>query len=57
MLLLIDGVYPGYAVSENGLGYVYSTVYYPAVPGHFNRDGYGNSFDVRQAAGHSGKGE
>ena len=45
MLLLIDAVYPGYAVSENGLGFVYSTVYYPAVPGHFKGNGYGDSVD------------
>ena len=45
MVLLNDVVYPGYAVSENGLGFVYSTVYYPAIPSHFNSDGYGDRFD------------
>ncbi len=48
MVLMNDVVYPGwaFAVNENGgIGYIYSTVIYPAIPGHFSSDGYGNSFD------------
>lgn len=48
MVLINDVVYPGYAVSANengGSGFIYSTVYIPVTPGHFNSDGYGDSLE------------
>ena len=42
MVLLNDVVYPGWEVS-GGIGYIYSTVIYPAF-GHHNSHGYEDSF-------------
>ena len=45
MILDIVSVYPGYAVSENGLGYDYATVYIPSIPGHHNSDDFGDGLE------------
>jgi hypothetical protein len=48
MVLLNDVVYPGWAFSANeygGSGFIYSTVIYPAIPGHHNSDGCADRFD------------
>lgn len=48
MVLINEVVYPGWAFAVNeygGIGYIYSTVYYPTIPGHHNSNGYGESFD------------
>ena len=48
MVLVNEVVYPGYAVSANeygGSGFVYSTVYYPVIPGDHNSEDYVNDIE------------